>query len=218
MLIDEDKSALNFMVCDRNMRRLVKSNPNIPFTDRVRELYETKDVSTILVIGGSSEYLSYADTVILMENYLPHVVTEVVREMEHPIAADCLPAHWQDSRLVVSKDTAQPFLYFRSVETENEKKIILDEYNADITRLTALVSEYQLNMLSYAMECLLTHKEAGSAELLSEAKTCTDRMTSEQDTSLLIPEVAQRFYENVRPLDIFCCANRMRGLHFRKLL
>ena len=67
LLIDEDKSATNFMIRDSNMRFVVKNEPIIPFTDRVRELYREKQISTILVIGGSSEYLAYADQVILLD-------------------------------------------------------------------------------------------------------------------------------------------------------
>ena len=55
LLIDEDRSATNFMIRDSRMRELVKKEPITPFTERVRELYETKDVSTVLVIGGSGE-------------------------------------------------------------------------------------------------------------------------------------------------------------------
>ncbi len=77
-LIDEDKSATNFMIRDALMRRLVKKEPITPFTERVRELYEQCGVSTILVIGGSGEYLSVADRVYLMEDYRIFDVTATV--------------------------------------------------------------------------------------------------------------------------------------------
>lgn len=216
LLIDEDKSATNFMIRDKNMRLVVKNEPIIPFTDRVRELYNEKGVSTILVIGGSSEYLSYADTVILMEDYLPHVITEEIRKLDLPEAThNEVFANWTESRRLVPKETTKPFLYFQSVETENEKKIILDEYSADITLLTALVSGNQLNTLACIMECLLSDKEADNAELFEKVERYTRKMLTENDTSSLTPETAQRFYEEIRPIDAFCCVNRMRGLLFR---
>ena len=216
LLIDEDKSATNFMIRDKNMRLVVKNEPIIPFTDRVRELYSEKNVSTILVIGGSSEYLSYADTVILMEEYLPHVIMEEIRKLDLPEAThNEVLAKWTESRRLVPKETTKPFLYFRSVETENEKKIILDEYSADITLLTAFISGNQLNTLACVMERLLTDKEADNLELLEKAKNYTAIMLTDNDTSSLVPEAAQRFYEEIRPIDAFCCVNRMRGLLFR---
>jgi len=215
LLIDEDKSAVNFMIRDKNMRMIVRDEPIIPFTDRVRELYGKEDVSTILVIGGSGEYLSCADTVILIEHYIPHVITKELEKLElpHP-AADAPPARWIHSRRLIPKETSQAFLYFQKVETENEKKIILDENTADITLLTALVSGCQLNTLAGVMELLLTDKETDEAELLEKAETYTKKMIQEQDTGSLVPTAARQFYEEIRPIDVFCCANRMRGLHF----
>ncbi len=223
LLIDEDKSATNFMIRDRNMRLLVKDEPIIPFTDRVRELSGEKGVSTILVIGGSSEYLACADTVLLMEGYLPRTVTEEVRGLpglSGPPRAET-PADWTAARRLEPLETAaaQPFMYFRSVETENEKKIILDGYSADITFLTALVSGGQLNTLACVMERLLTDGEAGDAPLLDKAGEYTElalgKMQAEDGSLSLLPETARRFNEGIRPIDVFCCANRMRGLRFQ---
>ena len=216
LLIDEDKSATNFMIRDKNMRLVVKNEPIIPFTDRVRELFSAKDVSTILVIGGSSEYLTYADTVILMEDYIPHIITEEIKNLNLP-KPTChnYSANWIESRRIIPKETTKPFLYFKSVETENEKKIILDEYSADITLLTALISGDQLNTLACVMEGVLTDKEADNAEIMKKVKLYTDKVFNDPETSSLIPEVAQRFYEEIRPIDAYCCVNRMRGLLFK---
>lgn len=220
LLIDEDKSATNFMIRDKNMRLVVKDEPIIPFTDRVRELYGLQGVSTILVIGGSSEYLACADTVILMENYIPCVVTEEVRALSlSGPDKDEAPAAWTATRRLALPETTQPFLYFQSVETENEKKIILDRYSADITLLTALISGDQLNTLACVMERLLTDKEAGNGELLDKAGQYTalalDKMQTENGVSSLLPEMARLFFGEIRPIDVFCCVNRMRGLRFQ---
>ncbi len=77
LLIDEDTAATNFMIRDRRMQELVPKDrePITPFVDRVRHLYEQHGVSTILVIGGSGDYLDVADTVIAMDEYRPRHVT-----------------------------------------------------------------------------------------------------------------------------------------------
>lgn len=75
LLIDEDTSATNFMIRDETMRRLVKKEPIVPFTDRVSELADM-GISAILVIGGSGEYLKYAHRVLLLEDYLVADVTQ----------------------------------------------------------------------------------------------------------------------------------------------
>jgi predicted ABC-class ATPase len=78
LLLDEDTSATNFMVRDSRMQALVhkEHEPITPFLDRVRELYETLGISTVLVMGGSGDYFDPADRIILMRDYLPHEVTE----------------------------------------------------------------------------------------------------------------------------------------------
>ena len=81
LLVDEDTSATNFMLRDRRMQTLVpkEAEPITPFVDRVRELLEERGVSTVLVVGGSGDYLDVADTVIAMRAYRPEDVTERAR-------------------------------------------------------------------------------------------------------------------------------------------
>jgi len=87
LLIDEDTSATNFMIRDRRMQALVakEKEPITPFVDRVRQLRETFGVSTILVMGGSGDYLDTADRVILMERYRPLDVTDRARKIVEEI-------------------------------------------------------------------------------------------------------------------------------------
>lgn len=61
---------------------------------------------------------------------------------------------------------------FRSVTSENQKKIVLDEYSADITLLTTLISDYQLNTLSFMMEQLLTNKNSDRCTLPEMQPSC----------------------------------------------
>lgn len=83
LLIDEDTSATNFMIRDKRMQLLVKKEkePIFPFIDRIRQLYADFGVSTILVMGGCGDYFDVADTVITMDTYRPHLVTEEAREI-----------------------------------------------------------------------------------------------------------------------------------------
>ncbi len=83
LLIDEDTSATNFMIRDQRMQRLVakEREPITPFVDRVRQLKDEHQVSTILVMGGSGDYLDVADQVIMMDAYLPVDMTDRAREV-----------------------------------------------------------------------------------------------------------------------------------------
>lgn len=88
LLMDEDTSATNLMIRDARMQALVarKSEPIVALLDRVRELFEKHGVSTILVMGGSGDYLDAADTVIQLADYRPREVTALARTVagEYP--------------------------------------------------------------------------------------------------------------------------------------
>jgi len=83
LLMDEDTSATNFMIRDARMQALVSKGkePITPFIDKVRQLFEEKGVSTVLVLGGSGDYLDVADRVILMDHYVPADVTGRAKEI-----------------------------------------------------------------------------------------------------------------------------------------
>jgi predicted ABC-class ATPase len=88
LLIDEDTSATNFMIRDQRMQLLVSKDkePITPFIDKVRQLYRDLGISTVLVMGGSSDYFEIADRVIWMDAYLPREVTGRVADIvkEYP--------------------------------------------------------------------------------------------------------------------------------------
>ena len=68
--IDEDSSAVNFLIRDVRVRKLLgdEREPLIPLTDRIREL-ATAGMSFVLVAGACGDYLDIADNIIVMANY-----------------------------------------------------------------------------------------------------------------------------------------------------
>jgi predicted ABC-class ATPase len=93
LLIDEDTAATNFMIRDRRMQCLIPSElePITPFVDRIRELYDRWGVSSILVLGGSGDYLDKADTVIAMKGYRPRDVTTEARRIAQALPTGRIP-------------------------------------------------------------------------------------------------------------------------------
>ena len=198
------------------MRKIVPDEPIIPFTDRIEELKNDRGVSIVMVIGGSSEYLAYADTVILMSEFSPIDISDDIRSLSIGRNTEQEKVDWHSSRVLKPKETSQPFLYFHSVITENEKKIILDDYCADITSLTALTTPERLNTVMCVMEKMLTDKEADSGQLLSKLIDHTNRTIGLEGVGeeLHIYGSERRFLSEIRPLDAWCCINRMRGVQF----
>lgn len=88
LLIDEDTSATNFMIRDERMQALVNKGdePITPLVDRIGQLRDELDISTVIVMGGSGDYLDVADTVIQMHDYQAVDVTEKAKQViiQHP--------------------------------------------------------------------------------------------------------------------------------------
>ncbi|MFC3493627.1 P-loop domain-containing protein [Glycomyces rhizosphaerae] len=78
LLIDEDTAATNLMIRDARMQELVAKDrePLTPLVDLVRSMADDHGVATILVMGGSGDYMDVADRVVLMDAYRPEDVTE----------------------------------------------------------------------------------------------------------------------------------------------
>ena len=83
LLMDEDTCAANFMIRDKRMQQLVakENEPITSFIDKIRQLYEEKGISTVLVMGGSGDYFDVADHIIQMVEFIPQDVTQRAHEI-----------------------------------------------------------------------------------------------------------------------------------------
>mmetsp|Transcript_23191 Transcript_23191/g.64806 ORF Transcript_23191/g.64806 Transcript_23191/m.64806 type:complete len:641 (-) Transcript_23191:76-1998(-) len=83
ILVDEDTCATNFMIRDQRMQMLVASNkePIQPFIQKIRPLFRDRQISTVLVVGGTGDFFEVADTVVCMEDYAPLDVTAKAKEI-----------------------------------------------------------------------------------------------------------------------------------------
>lgn len=83
LLIDEDTSATNLMMRDSLMEQAVppEEEPITPLIDRIRELYERMQISTILVAGSFGAYFEKADTVLRMDHYRTLDITDQAKSI-----------------------------------------------------------------------------------------------------------------------------------------
>lgn len=220
LLVDEDRSATNFMIRDQLMRKLVRKEPITPFTERVRELYHRKGVSSILVIGGSGEYLSVADRVYLMEDYRIHGVTEEAKELGATLEQkECLQeADWELER-VLSIDGFSSFvpeLGMERLEVTDMGIIYLGEEAIDLRMLSGLITQAQYNMAGF----LIRYLEVSSNEYkLNPAKKLNllyQKIEEEGVDSIFSNYFTkcERFLDLPRKEDILAAINRMRNVTF----
>ncbi len=153
-LIDEDTSATNFMIRDELMQRVVSRDmePIIPFIDRVRELYESYGISTVLVAGSCGSYFHKADCILQMNKYRPMEITALAKKEaeQFPYTLGSAPtAEKPDFHRVVRADQA-----FARDERIKMKTMGLDGFSinretVDMRYVEQLADSEQLTALSH---------------------------------------------------------------------
>ncbi len=219
LTVDEDKSATNFMIRDELMRRIVKDEVIIPFTDRIRSITEQKGVSTILVIGGSGEYLKIADTVILMHEYVATDVTEEVKALGLTVCEEEKPNDTEISmgeRRVLLTGEGTKSLLLQTVCTEDSKKVICGEYSVDMTAVPSLKTNEQLHSLAWVLRILLSKEEAGAECLNDIGEEYAERLFAELENEQRTSNPVYRgwWFDEIRKEEILMCVNRVRGICF----
>lgn len=223
LLIDEDKSATNFMIRDRMMKALIEKEPITPFTDRVNELYKTHGVSTILVIGGSGEYLSIADKVYMMEDYLIRDVTERSKD----ICRSCnvttalpAPADWQQSRTLYSdRFTSYPEgSGTEKLEVSDMGFIIIGDERIDVRGLHDIVSPRQLDTLGFMLRYLELTNADRKIDIDKKINDMYKRIDEEGIGFLYSTffTTCKRFLDLPRKQELKALINRMRRINMVK--
>ena len=159
LLLDEDTSATNFMIRDHRMQELVakEKEPITPFIDKVRQLYADYGVSTILVMGGSGDYFDVADTVIMMDEYLPHDVTERAKEIAAKYRAERRPEGGEHFGRITPRvplaGSLDPSKGRREVKigARGVKTILFGTHAIDLSAVEQLEDPSQLNAIGQAM-------------------------------------------------------------------
>lgn len=173
LLIDEDTSATNFMIRDARMQRLVAraQEPITPLLHRVRELYETHGVSTVVVMGGSGDYFEVADTVVQMEAYRPADVTAGARALAGDTvagAAASLPPFALEATRRPDPATLSPAAGRRPVKiaARDRDRLLYGTREVDLSRVEQLVETAQVRCIGRLIYRYATHH--GDAPILTE--------------------------------------------------
>jgi len=158
LMIDEDKSATNFMIQDSVMKTLIEKEPITPFVERVQELSQERQVSTILVIGGSSEYLQVADRIYMMKDYQIVQVTEEAKVLQ--AKSGCFanePADFTNCDEIDANNlsTRPEGSASEVLQVSDLGFIILGEERVDIRMLHDIATLPQLNAIAFLLRKLI---------------------------------------------------------------
>lgn len=224
LLIDEDSSATNFLMRDRHMRTLIPEDPITPLFDRVRELYEEHAVSTIVIAGGSSDYLGVADHVIAMREYVPVDMTAEAKALNRPLSHP--PAgrlHISDRRKLLPGNFDPLFINQRMnkavavrIKALRGKALEILEYGMDlidVRSLKGIVDPDQMLTIGY---CLLLARRLELATTGCSPSALARKVfdvVREKGLDVLQPHQSPPvFFVEIRLLELAGALNRMRSL------
>ncbi len=219
LLMDEDTSATNFMIRDRLMQEVVKSEeePITPFIERVNGLYESRGISTILVAGSSGSYFHVADTVVQMKEYVPLDITAQAKAAAEQFAVFRtaqaeFPAYSAkrcpkpDRRLLAEERI--------KIKTFGKDEVALAKNNVILRGLEQLKDEEQTRALGYALK-VLEEQQFNGVRTLAQAVDALEADLEKDGPEALFGrgEVAASL-ARPRRQELFACVNRYRGLAF----
>jgi predicted ABC-class ATPase len=222
LLIDEDSSATNFLIKDRHLRRLMPEDPITPLFDRVRELYSRYQVSTLIVVGGSSEYLGVAENVIAMRNYMPVSMTKYVRDLSLPAPFESVPPLVIcDKRRVLHDNFDPSFKAIRIGKTIavrikplrlQERILEYGDVHLNLTHLTALVDPDQVLAIGYAILLIRNRFKELRMSPSDLALTVCGLIETESLDTLCQEENRPLFLAAFRSIELAGAINRFKDL------
>jgi predicted ABC-class ATPase len=228
LLLDEDTSATNFMVRDARMQTLVhkEHEPITPFLDRVRELYDTLGVSTILVMGGSGDYFDVADTVIMLRDYLPHDVTAEAKRVlqEHPSRRQAEAVQPIER---ITPRTPQPESFDPSrgrrevkIDAKDRDLILFGNDPIDLQGVEQLVDLSQTRAVGHAIH-LATERFMDGKATLAEVVTAVEEFFDAHGLDALDPFHRQERhpgnFARPRRFELAAAINRLRTVRMQQL-
>ncbi|HFC98482.1 MAG TPA: ATPase [Thermosulfurimonas dismutans] len=218
LLLDEDTSATNFMIRDARMQALIakEKEPITPFIDRVRELYERFGVSTVLVMGGSGDYLEVADTVIAMDHFRPRVVTAEARRIVQAYPSgrkrECpRPLERIPRRRVLSSGLPRGEW---KIKVQGTRGLILARQEIDLSAVEQLVSADQVRTIGILFAPLLEKLRSGRT--IDQAVAELEERLRKEGFSALTRE-ARGDLAFVRRFELAAALNRLRTLKAQPL-
>ncbi|MDQ0159879.1 ABC-ATPase domain-containing protein [Alkalibacillus salilacus] len=223
LLIDEDTSATNFMIRDERMQQLVapEQEPITPFVHKVKQLRDERNVSTVLVMGGSGDYFDVADDVIMMDHYQPINVTERARQIAgvDPKAYGQAEVFGEWShRTVQTQSLAKPIGPKGKVQAKGKTTIMLGKQAVDLALVEQLVDDSQTRMIANMLKYMAVKYENDTPKTVA---TWLDALEQAMDEEGLSFTQGKRQHEHpgdlARPrrFEIAAALNRIRDLRTR---
>lgn len=216
-LIDEDTSATNFMIRDDLMQRVVSrdAEPIIPFIDRIRELYDSYGISTILVAGSCGSYFHKSDRIVQMKKYAPVEITAFAKKEaeNYPYLTGEVPAaSAPDFRRIVKRDDAFARENRIKMRTDGTDGFSINKTEVDLRYVEQLVDSEQLTALSHMLKSMKLHDFDGKKTLQDAVAGIYKRIETKGFSVFAGGDYLPGNLAMPRPQELYAAINRCREL------
>ena len=215
-LIDEDTCATNFMIRDELMQRVIRRDmePITPLIDRIRELYETCGVSTVIVAGSSGAYFHVADCIIQMDRYVPRDITALAKReaQAFPLCSEPLPP--VSVPAFDRRPKASPELCGDRVKckTLGRDGVSLNRETVDLRHVEQIVDSEQTAALGACLLYAQKHLLNGRRTLREVVDELEELLERQGLAALCEGRSEGAFLARPRKQELFACFNRCRKL------
>ena len=197
ILIDEDASAVNFLIRDSRMRELINSKrePLIPLTDRIRD-FANNGINFIIVAGACGDYLALADTVIAFTEYKAECLTERAKNIVGNVGAipTWLPIQMPQQR-TANTESLQDSLKPNSAVEKSVKiravagQISIGKLRTDLRKFpTFCHQELQRGIAEILYNFI---KENNSSNLKESLEALCEKLPENETSDLALPRVME---------------------------
>lgn len=215
LLLDEDTSATNLLIRDARMRALVadEREPITPFVDRVGAL-SASGVSTVMVMGGSGDYLDVADRVVLMDSYaLRDATTEAAAVAAAQPRVSTALSQWPTAGARVPlpsppRDRRGPV----RTRSRGLTQVTLDREDIDVADVSGIVDPGQTEAIAHALRALLEQRFDGESSLAQCLEDLDALLDDEGLDALGSAREHPAFLVRPRAVDVAGAVNRYRSL------
>jgi Predicted ATPase of the ABC class len=224
-LIDEDSSAVNFLIRDIRVRKLLGDDrePLIPLTDRIRAIAQA-GYSFILVAGACGDYLDLADNIVVMANYKAECAKSTKSvESAGSAEAESSEANFAPPAPRAFADYMQPLQKSvrpaSAVERQVKVKLAGDSLLqigflvSDTSRLNTLVDKSQRLGAGFLLLNLLQNAASNADSMVNDSVSAAASKVCESIRNVgfrNLPQGLSREMSLPREVDIACVAFRLR--------
>ena len=203
------------MIRDARMRELVQAEkePITPLVDRISSLHQDLGVSTILVMGGSGDYLDQADRVLMMDHYRCLDVSDRARQV-----IEELPRVHQNLTMSAPLARRTPARLHSSDRPKTKaaglSSITIDKINLDLGDVEQIVDPGQTEAIAWMLRGLL-YSYANGTSSLTDLLARLERTLNSEGLDAVVKFGAHALPGRLarpRLVDVAAALNRFRGL------